>query len=61
MQDDSVRDSEIIVCKMTVCKRLWYSLQDTYGRVTVCKIWVRMQVIGNRNIVHDLNLYSMWL
>ena len=25
---DSLQDLEIIICKMTVCKRLWYSLQD---------------------------------
>ena len=28
---------------MIVCKvQIWYSLQDTYGRVIVCKIWVWM-------------------
>ena len=30
---------------MRVCKvQIWYSLQDTYGRVTICKIWVWMQL-----------------
>ena len=30
---------------MIVCKvQIWYSLQGTYGRVTVCKIWVCMQL-----------------
>ena len=50
-QDNNLQDLEIIVCK-----RLWYNLQDdslqgsdmvqfarhVFGRVTVCKIWVRM-------------------
>ena len=46
LEDDSVQDSEI-----TVCKRLWYNLQGSYMvqfardrlavcRIIVCKIWV---------------------
>ena len=51
LQDDSMQDLEMAVYKMTVCKRLRYSLQDdslqgsnmvqfVRDRLAVCKTWV---------------------
>ena len=57
-----MQDLDMIVYKMTVCKMLWYSLQDTYMAGLQCN---SLQDIGmnavSKNMVHSLNLDGKWI